>query len=95
MNAFIFWLALGFSNVRKLSLRLPNYRRKLFVVVFEPVRQVRVQGLRAPGKPALGLVFSEKRAGRPRNSVPWRRIIRAAEALIGSHAKFLFFDGMN
>ena len=80
MNAFIFWLALGFSYARKLSLRLSSYRRKLFVVVFEPVRQVRVQGLRAPGKPALGLVFSEKRAGRPRYSVPWCGVLGARSA---------------
>ena len=33
----------------------------------EPVRQEGCpEGLRAPGKPALGPVFSEKRAGRPR-----------------------------
>ena len=34
MNAFIFWLALGFSYARKLSLRFPSYRRKLFVFLF-------------------------------------------------------------
>ena len=32
----------------------------------KPVRPPRSRGLRAPEKPALGLVFSEKRAGRPR-----------------------------
>ena len=39
MNAFIFWLSLGFSSARKLSLQLPSYRRRLFVFVFKPVRQ--------------------------------------------------------
>ena len=33
----------------------------------KPVRQIGCpEGLRAPGKPSLGMVFSEKRAGRPR-----------------------------
>ena len=41
MNEFIFWLALGFCNARKLSLRLSSYRRKLFVIVFRPVRPPR------------------------------------------------------
>ena len=41
MNVFIFWLALGFSYARKLSLRLPSYRRKLFVVIAKPVRPLR------------------------------------------------------
>ena len=41
MNAFIFWLAIGFSYARKLSLRLPSYRRRLFVVIFKSVRSLR------------------------------------------------------
>ena len=41
MNAFIFWLATGFSYARKLSLRRSSYRRKLFVVVFKPDRLLR------------------------------------------------------
>ena len=36
----------------------------------KPVRPPRSRGLRAPEKPALGLVFSEKRAGRPRKKSP-------------------------
>ena len=39
MNAFIFWLAIGFSYARKLSLRYSSFRRRLFVVVAKPVRQ--------------------------------------------------------
>ncbi|MBQ7518894.1 MAG: hypothetical protein IJU12_01135, partial [Clostridia bacterium] len=38
MNKFIFWLAIGFSYARKLSLRPSSYRRKLFVIVFKPIR---------------------------------------------------------
>jgi len=38
MNAFIFWLAIGFSYARKLSWRRLSLRRKLFVAVFKPVR---------------------------------------------------------
>ena len=38
MNKFIFWLAIGFSYARKLSLRPSSYRRNLFVIVFKPIR---------------------------------------------------------
>ena len=38
MNEFIFWLAIGFSFARKLSLRLPSYRRRLFVILFKLIR---------------------------------------------------------
>ena len=41
MNEFIFWLAIGFSYARKLSLRHSSYRRRLFVVAFKPVRPPR------------------------------------------------------
>jgi len=41
MNAFIFWLASGFSYARKLPWRYRSFRRKLFVIVFKPIRPVR------------------------------------------------------
>jgi len=41
MNAFIFWLASGFSYARKLSWRHFSFRRTLFVIVFKPVRPAR------------------------------------------------------
>ena len=37
-----------FSYARKLLLRLPSYRRRLFVVVFKPVRQNGSRGLERP-----------------------------------------------
>ena len=49
----------------------------------KPVRPPRSRGLRAPEKPALGLVFSEKRAGRPRKkSSGEERGARSARKLI-------------
>ena len=41
MNKFIFWLAIGFSYARKLSLRRSSFRRKLFVIVAKLVRPLR------------------------------------------------------
>ena len=59
----------------------PINRRRLLVSVFKPVRPLGFQrdeiplaqdhkGLEAPGKPALGPVFSAERAGRPRTRRP-------------------------
>ena len=41
MSKLIFPDCRRFSYARKLSLRLPSYRRKLFVIVFKPVRPLR------------------------------------------------------
>ena len=75
-----FQAGLLISSARELSWRhRPNWRR-LFVLRPEAGSPEWVQGLRAPGKPALGLVFSEKRAGRPRIQAGPGAELEAAEA---------------
>ena len=44
MNEFIFWLAIGFSYARKLSLQHSSYGRRLIVVVFKLVRPLGCKG---------------------------------------------------
>ena len=79
MNKFIFWLAIGFSYARKLSLRRSSYRRRLFVIVFKPVRPLRsrrrillAQSKRARSarKGCRWQAFSVERAERPRARRP-------------------------
>ena len=65
MNAFIFWLALGF---------------------FMPGSSL--CGFQVAGANCWFLYFVVSPDAGQGYSVPWRRIIRAAEALIGSHANF-------
>ena len=60
MNAFIFWLAIGFSYARKLSLRHSIYRRKLLVVVFKPVRPDGSRAQAGPGAELEGLERPER-----------------------------------
>ena len=56
MSKLIFPDCRRFSYARKLSLRLSSYRRRLFVVVFKPVRQ---NGSRAQAGPGAELEAAE------------------------------------
>jgi len=49
-TSLFFRLACGFSYARKLSLRLSSDRRKLFVIVFKPVRRLASLQLSSPGR---------------------------------------------
>ena len=60
MNEFIFWQAIGFSFARKLSLCPSSYRRKLFAIVFKPVRPLRSR--------RRSLLAQSSRPRRPRTS---------------------------
>ena len=71
MSKLIFSDCRRFSSARKLSLRLPSFRRSLFVVAFKPVRPDGSRAQAGPGAEAW-------RARSARKTCPWAGFQRRA-----------------